>query len=116
MSRAVSLINSQFYMDNEADITALAQGAGIGNPVAVQLNGMVSCKSVDVAQVYGANVFVVDRWGVDESDSEYRARLKVDFVQAVADVQSGGLDGIYFFCEYERNAMMRLAEWPALNL
>ncbi len=111
-----SIVNKQWYHDNEAAVLALVT---IPNWKPTDHGDFYGLRSVDVSSIAGAEVLVLpireevaeeDRY---ETDDEYRLRIAGVTNSAFVRVKAtGSIDAVVYYSEYDIRVLRGLDDWP----
>ena len=111
-----SIVNEQWYLDNEAEVRALVT---IPNWEPTDHGDFYGLRSVDVSGIAGADVLILpvreevtgeDRY---ETDEEYRLRIAGVTNSALVRVKApGSIDAVVYYSEYDIRVLRGLDDWP----
>ena len=112
-----SIVNKQWYLDNEAAVLALVT---IPNWKHTDHGDFYGLRSVDVSSIAGAEVLILpvreevageNRY---ETDEEYRLRIAGVTNSALVRVKAAGsIDAVVYYSEYDIRVLRGLDDWPA---
>ena len=111
-----SIVNKQWYADNEQAVLALVT---IPNWEPTDHGDFYGLRSVDVSSIAGAEVLIlpvreeVSGEGRYETDAEYRLRIAGVTNSALVRVKApGSIDAVVYYSEYDIRVLRGLADWP----
>jgi len=113
-----SIVNKQWYADNEQGVLALVT---IPNWQPTDHGDFYGLRSVDVSGIAGTDVLILpvrEVVGIDENaryetDAEYRQRIAGVANSALRRVKApGSIDAVVYYSEYDIRVLRGLDDWP----